>query len=158
MKRRTLGVLAASAVAWPPMKAWAAAEITVGQVAPLSGVLATTGAQMVLGGKVYFDHINATGGVNGQKIRHLVLDDGYKVPETVRLTKELLARPEVVALYGFAGTSNVGQLLADGVLEAGGAALVAPYRAASRCATRSIRGSSTCAPATPTKRSTWCSR
>ncbi len=51
MKRRTLGVLAASAVAWPQMKAWAAAEITVGQVAPLSGVLATTGAQMVLGAR-----------------------------------------------------------------------------------------------------------
>jgi branched-chain amino acid transport system substrate-binding protein len=32
-----------------------------------------------------------------------------------------------VALYGFAGTANVGKLLADGVLEQGGAALVAPY-------------------------------
>jgi ABC-type branched-subunit amino acid transport system substrate-binding protein len=127
MKRRTFGALAAAAVAWSHARAWAAPEITVGQVAPLSGVLASTGAQMVLGGKVYFDYINATGGVNGQRIRHLVLDDGYQVPETVRLTRELLGRPEVVALYGFAGTSNIGQLLADGVLAAGGAALVAPY-------------------------------
>jgi branched-chain amino acid transport system substrate-binding protein len=127
MKRRTLGIFAASAVAWTHMKSWAASELTVGQIAPLSGVLATTGAQMVLGGKVYFDYINATGGVNGRKIRHLVLDDGYKVDETVRLTRELLARPEVLALYGFAGTSNVGKLLSDKVLEEGGAALVAPY-------------------------------
>ena len=127
MKRRTLGVLAASAVALLHTRSWAAAELVVGQVAPLSGVLATTGAQMVLGGKVYFDHVNATGGIHGAKIRHLVMDDGYKVDETVRLTRELLARPEVVALYGFAGTSNVGKLLADGVLEQGGAALVAPY-------------------------------
>lgn len=109
------------------MRASAAAEITVAQVAPLSGVLATTGAQMVLGGKVYFDHINATGGVHGAKIRHLVVDDGYKVDETVRLTKELLANPDVVALYGFAGTANVGKLLADKILDEGGAALVAPY-------------------------------
>ncbi|RYF65990.1 MAG: ABC transporter substrate-binding protein [Comamonadaceae bacterium] len=127
MKRRTLGIFAASTVAWTHLKSWAASELTVGQIAPLSGVLATTGAQMVLGGKVYFDYINATGGVNGKKIRHLVLDDGYKVDETVRLTRELLARPEVLALYGFAGTSNVGKLLADKVLEEGGAALVAPY-------------------------------
>jgi branched-chain amino acid transport system substrate-binding protein len=127
MKRRTLGVLAAGVMASLHSRSWAAAEIVVGQVAPLSGVLATTGAQMVLGGKVYFDYINATGGVNGQKIRHLVVDDGYKVAETVRLAREMLARPEVVALYGFAGTSNVGQLLADGVLAQGGAALVAPY-------------------------------
>ncbi len=103
------------------------ADLVIGQVAPLSGVLASTGHQMVVGGEIYFDWINDHGGVHGAKIRHEVLDDGYKVPETVRLTKELLARPEVVALFGFAGTANVTQLLTDGVLDAGGAALVAPY-------------------------------
>lgn len=126
LKRRSFGVLAAASVAWPHVRA-AVPDITIGQVAPLSGVLATTGAQMVLGGKVYFDHINASGGVNGQKIRQVVVDDGYKVDETVRLTKEMLANPEVLALYGFAGTANVGKLLSDKVLEEGGAALVAPY-------------------------------
>ena len=104
-----------------------AADITIAQVAPLSGVLASTGKQMVLGGKIYFDHINAKGGINGQKIKVLVTDDAYKVDETVRLTKEMLAKPEVVALFGFAGTANIGKLLADKVLEEGGAALVAPY-------------------------------
>ena len=104
-----------------------AQEVVIGQVAPLSGVLASTGHQMVVGGQIYFDAINAQGGINGAKIRHVVVDDGYKVADTVRLTRELLARPEVVALFGFAGTANVTQLLTDGVLEAGGAALVAPY-------------------------------
>ena len=33
----------------------------------------------------------------------------------------------MVALFVFAGTANVTQLLNDGVLDAGGAALVAPY-------------------------------
>lgn len=127
MKRRSLAVWAASALALPHTRSWAAAEIVVGQVAPLSGVLATTGAQMVLGGKVYFEQVNAAGGIHGAKIRHLVVDDGYKVDETVRLTRELLAKPEVVALYGFAGTSNVAKLLEAGVLEQGGAPLVAPY-------------------------------
>ncbi len=116
--------LASLALALPAAKAQ---EIVVGQVAPLSGVLASTGAQMVLGGKIYFDHINSKGGIHGARIKQVVVDDGYKVDETVRLTQELLARPEVVALYGFAGTANVGKLLADGVLEQGGAALVAPY-------------------------------
>jgi len=102
-------------------------DIVISQVAPLTGVLASTGKQMVVGGQIYFDHINATGGVNGQKIRVEVADDGYKVDETVRLTKEALANPAVVALFGFAGTANVGKLLADGVLSQGGAALVAPY-------------------------------
>lgn len=105
----------------------APAELVIGQVAPLSGVLASTGQQMVVGGRIYFDFINAQGGVHGAKIRHEVVDNGYKVPETVRLTRELLARPEVVALFGFAGTANVTQLLTDGILDVGGAALVAPY-------------------------------
>jgi branched-chain amino acid transport system substrate-binding protein len=101
--------------------------LTIGQVAPLSGVLASTGKQMVLGGKVYFDAVNAQGGVHGAKIKTLVLDDGYKVDETVRLTKELVAKPEVVALFGFAGSANVGKLLEDKVLANAGIALVAPY-------------------------------
>lgn len=104
-----------------------AADLVIGQVAPLSGVLASTGHQMVVGGQIYFDAINAQGGIHGAKIRHVVVDDGYKVAETVRLTREMLAQPTVVALFGFAGTANVTQLLTDGVLEAGGAALVAPY-------------------------------
>jgi branched-chain amino acid transport system substrate-binding protein len=56
-----------------------------------------------------------------------VVDDGYKVDETVRLTREALVNPEVIALFGFAGTANVSKLLADGVLDVGGAPLVAPY-------------------------------
>lgn len=102
-------------------------DITVVQVAPLTGVLASTGQQMVLGGKIYFDWVNAQGGIHGAKIKHTVVDDGYKVDETVRLTREALLNPEVVALFGFAGTANVSKLLTDGVLDVGGAPLVAPY-------------------------------
>ena len=107
-----------------------AADISIVQVAPLTGVLASTGQQMVLGGKIYFDWINANGGIHGAKIKHEVVDDGYKVDETLRLTKGALERPEVLALFGFAGTANVAKLLTDGVLDAGGAPLVAPYTGA----------------------------
>lgn len=103
------------------------ADIVIGQVAPLSGVLASTGARMVQGAKVCFDYINATGGVHGRRIQHVVLDDGHRVEDTVRCTRELLQRRELVALFGFGGTMNISQLLGEGVLAAGGAALVAPY-------------------------------
>ena len=92
---------------WSRFALAAAAELVIGQVAWLSGVLASTGKQMVVGGKIYFDFINAQGEVHGIKIRHDVADDGYKVADAVRLTREMLARPEVVALFGFAGTANV---------------------------------------------------
>lgn len=102
-------------------------RIVIGQVAPLSGVLASTGRQMVVGAKIVFDEVNAAGGVHGAKIEHRVPDDGYKVDETLRLTRELAARPEVLALFGFAGTANVGKLLEEKLLAQTGIALVAPY-------------------------------
>lgn len=126
MRRREFALAALAATALGPARA-RTGDLVVGQVAPLSGVLASTGAQMVLGGRIWFEHVNAQGGVHGRKIEHVVVDDGYKVDETVRLTRELLGRPELLALFGFAGTANVGKLLSDGVLEQGGAALVAPY-------------------------------
>lgn len=126
MRRRSFAIGVGAAMALPQVQA-RGTEIVIGQVAPLSGVLASTGAQMVVGGRIWFEHVNAQGGIHGRRIRHLVVDDGYKVDETVRLTRELLAQPEVLALFGFAGTANVGKLLSDGVLEQGGAALVAPY-------------------------------
>ena len=126
MHRRNFALALGAALALPQARA-RSAELVVAQVAPLSGVLASTGAQMVVGGRIYFEHVNATGGIHGRNIPHLVVDDGYKVDETVRLTREVLARPEVLALFGFAGTANIGKLLSERVLEEGGAALVAPY-------------------------------
>lgn len=54
-------------------------DIVVGQVAPLSGVLADTGREMVLGGQIYSDHINAKGRIKGRRIKHVVKDDGYRI-------------------------------------------------------------------------------
>ncbi len=127
LKTRTRNGWIACVVLAAATLASAQETITIAQVAPLSGVLASTGAQMVLGGKVYFDAVNDAGGVHGAKIRTLVMDDGYKVDETLRLTKELVAKPEVVALFGYAGTANIGKLLEEKVLADAGIALVAPY-------------------------------
>ncbi|HSV45193.1 MAG TPA: ABC transporter substrate-binding protein [Ramlibacter sp.] len=102
-------------------------DIVIGQVAPLSGVLADTGRDMVLGGKIYFDHVNAKGGINGRPIRHVVKDDGYEVEKTVALTQELLDKDKALALFGYAGTGNVGKLLQERILANANVAMVAPY-------------------------------
>ena len=115
--------LVAGATATPSL---AAADIVIGQVAPLSGVLATTGKSIVTGAKICFAEANGAGGINGARIRHIVKDDGYKVPETVKLTQEVIDEGSV-ALFGLAGTANVGEVLKVGALEKAGIALVAPY-------------------------------
>lgn len=125
VRRRTLAGLALAATGLP-LRA-AGNEVVIGQVAPLSGVLASTGRQMVVGGQVYFDHVNAQGGVHGARLRVLVQDDAYQVDKTLALTQALVAQPEVVALFGFAGTANIARLLEEDVLAKAGVALVAPY-------------------------------
>jgi ABC-type branched-subunit amino acid transport system substrate-binding protein len=104
-----------------------AADIIIGQSAPLSGTLASTGKEMVLGAKIHFDEVNAQGGVAGRKIRHIVKDDGYRTEETVRLTRELIEKDKAVGLIGYAGTGNIAELLKQGVLATSKVALVAPY-------------------------------
>jgi len=103
-----------------------AQTIVIGQSAPLSGVLAETGKDMVLGGRIYFEHINSQGGINGRKIEHVVIDDGYDVERTVSNTKELLDKDGAIALFGYAGTGNIQRLLADKVLARAGVAMVGP--------------------------------
>lgn len=105
----------------------ASADILIGQTVPLTGILASTGQEMNLGIKIYFDSVNAKGGIRGQQVKLVTKDDGYQTEETVRLTKELIEKDKVVALIGYAGTGNISELLKRGVLASGNIALVAPY-------------------------------
>lgn len=94
----------------------APAQLTVGQVAPYSGPLAPTGSHVGAGAQLYFDRVNAAGGIHGARIRLVTKDDGYKVPETVRLTRELVKEAAPVALVGLVGTGNVEALVKQGIL------------------------------------------
>lgn len=93
-----------------------AATLVIGQVAPYSGPLAPTGSHVGAGAQLYFDRINAAGGIHGARIRLVTKDDGYKVPETVKLTRELIREANPVALVGMVGTGNVMALVKEGIL------------------------------------------
>jgi len=94
----------------------AQADIVVGQVAPFSGPQAVTGKAVRAGAQLWFDAVNARGGVKGQQIRFVTRDDAQKPEQTVRLVKELIEKEAPVALLGTIGTSNLEALAADGVL------------------------------------------
>lgn len=119
-------------LAWAvgPAAVLAADDIVIGQVAPLTGVIAGTGEEYVAGGAAYFAHINEKGGIYGRKIRVVVKDDSYKPDQTVAHTQALLAEDKPLALFGFVGTGNVMALNKNKVLEEAGIALVAPYTGA----------------------------
>ena len=108
-----------------------AKELLVIQVAPLSGPQGVTGKAVQAGAKLYFDHINAQGGVGGNTIKLISRDDENKPEETVRLVKESLANEQPVAFIGSVGTNNVEALIRDGSLARANTPLVGPLSGAS---------------------------
>jgi len=93
------------------------AEIRIGQVAPYSGPLAPTGKHVGAGIQLYFDVVNARGGINGHTLRLVTRDDAYKSDETVKQVGELVSAENPLALCGLVGTGNVTALLKSGKLE-----------------------------------------
>jgi branched-chain amino acid transport system substrate-binding protein len=85
--------------------AGAAEEIRIGQTLPYSGPVSGFG----LIGKtqeVYFDKVNAEGGINGRKIKFITLDDAYSPPKTVEQTRKLVEQDEVQLMFGSLGTAT----------------------------------------------------
>jgi ABC-type branched-subunit amino acid transport system substrate-binding protein len=77
--------------------------IVLGQSAPFSGPAELLGVQFHEGAKIYFDGVNAKGGVRGRRIELRHLDDGYEPDRCVANTKQLLDQ-NVFALFGYIGT------------------------------------------------------
>lgn len=115
-RRRGLLFAAAAAMLLGALPAQAADEIVIGQVAPFSGPQAITGKAIHAGAKLYFDAINARGGVRGRPIKLVTRDDAQKPEESVRLTRELIATEAPLAMIGTVGTANLEALAKDGVL------------------------------------------
>jgi ABC-type branched-subunit amino acid transport system substrate-binding protein len=79
---------AASAAIALPALAQTERRIVLGQSAAFSGPAAQLGIQMNRGARMYFDGVNAAGGIHGAQIELRTLDDQY----------------DVFALFGYVGT------------------------------------------------------
>jgi ABC-type branched-subunit amino acid transport system substrate-binding protein len=78
-------------------------RIVLGQSAAFSGPAAELGIQMNTGAKIYFEALNAAGGVNGSTIELRTLDDGYE-PDRCKANTEKFIRDDVFGLFGYVGT------------------------------------------------------
>src|SRR5258708_4095041 len=79
-------------------------QILLGQSAPLTGLAEQLGKDMQLGAQIYFDAINAKGGVNGRKIVLKTLDDGYEADRATANTHKLIEDQKGFALFGYVRT------------------------------------------------------
>ena len=78
-------------------------KIVLGQSCPLTGAAAQLGIQFNAGANVFFDLLNAKGGVAGRPIEIVALDDGYEPARCAENTAKLIEQ-DVFALFGYIGT------------------------------------------------------
>ncbi|MCW5660235.1 MAG: ABC transporter substrate-binding protein [Burkholderiaceae bacterium] len=78
-------------------------EIKIGDIKPYSGPASAYGT---IGKAIgaYFDKVNAEGGINGRKIKHISLDDGYNPAKTVEQARKLVEEEEVLFVFNPLGT------------------------------------------------------
>lgn len=122
----------AMALGWATGTAWAQdgagvsdSEILIGQSCQLSGPLAALTSEVRQGSALYFDHVNASGGVRGRKIRVLAIDDAYDPKKAAENTKKLIDEDKVLALFQYAGTPPA--LAALPIAEERGVPFIAPF-------------------------------
>ncbi len=103
-------------------------EILIGGVHDLSGVFAAVSTPAVAGANLYFDEINAAGGVHGRQIRYLVEDHGYQLPRATQGYNKLIERDGVFAMLLNLGTPH--NLAHYPLMERRGVPNIAPLTAA----------------------------
>jgi branched-chain amino acid transport system substrate-binding protein len=79
--------------------------ITIGGTVPLNGPASAFGS-VGRGADAYFRYVNSKGGVFGRKIVYKFLDDGYEVPQTIQLTRQLVEQDKVLAIFNTVGTEH----------------------------------------------------
>jgi ABC-type branched-subunit amino acid transport system substrate-binding protein len=83
-----------------------AQNIVIGQSTALTGPGSALAGAFQEGAKLYFDRLNASGGVNGKKVELVTLDDRGNSKLTAENTRKLLDQ-NVFALFGYYGSPQV---------------------------------------------------
>lgn len=94
------GLLALACLARPAL-----AQIRIGQTAGLTGAVAASVKEASDGARLYFDAVNARGGIGGQKLALVSLDDQFDPQRAVDNAKTLIDQG-VIALFLTRGTPH----------------------------------------------------
>lgn len=118
MKRIILAACAALA----PL--WASSQILIGQTAGITGIVAAGVKETTDGAKLWLDNINGKGGVNGQKIELISMDDKFDPKLAAANAKVLIEEKNVLALFLCRGTPHSEAMIP--LTEQFGVPLIAP--------------------------------
>ena len=81
-------------------------SIKLGAWYPLSGLQASSGTPQKVGASVYFDKLNADGGVNGKKVDFITEDNAFDPQQTIQIAREMVSRDQVDAIVATNGTAT----------------------------------------------------
>ncbi|MCU0763918.1 MAG: ABC transporter substrate-binding protein [Hydrogenophaga sp.] len=107
--RRTLTTLLVAMLAAAALPA--AAQLRIGQPSGFTGSVAAGVKENTEGAKLYLNAVNARGGVNGQKVELISVDDKFDPKLTVEVARELITNQKVLALFLNRGTPHAQALL-----------------------------------------------
>ena len=88
-------------------------QIVIGTTTPLTGPASPGYKDVAPAAQAYFDYVNASGGINGRKIKYVVKDDAYNPAKTKSATSELILRDKIFAMFGALGTPTHSAVVAD---------------------------------------------
>lgn len=125
---RSLLALCTALAMTPAMAASETRPIVVAQAADLSGANADFGRDYTLGAKIYFDHVNAGGGIHGRRIAYRSQDSGG-VPARGLAAAQAFVREGAGVLFGFTGDDTVIAVARDKAIRTAGVPLFAPVAA-----------------------------
>jgi ABC-type branched-subunit amino acid transport system substrate-binding protein len=118
VKKALLALVAALA------PAWALSQILIGQTAGITGTVASGVKETTEGARLWIESVNAKGGVNGQKVELLSMDDKFDPKLAVANAKVLIEEKNVTALFLVRGTPHTEGI--NPLLEQHGVPLVGP--------------------------------
>jgi branched-chain amino acid transport system substrate-binding protein len=82
------------------------AQIRIGQTAGFTGIVASSVKELTDGARLYFDAVNARGGVHGQTVELVSLDDQFNAKQALENARKLIADPSITALFLSRGTEH----------------------------------------------------
>ncbi|EER61261.1 Extracellular ligand-binding receptor [Acidovorax delafieldii 2AN] len=100
------------------------AQLLIGQTAGYSGQVAAGVKETADGAMLYIDAVNAKGGVHGQKIELVTLDDKFDPQTAADNARKLIEEQNVLAMFLTRGTPHTEAMIP--LLEKHGVALVGP--------------------------------
>lgn len=84
----------------------ATSQILIGQTAGFTGPVGAGVKETTDGAKIFFDSVNAKGGINGQKIELISFDDKFDPKLAAENAKQLIEEKNVVAMFLTRGTPH----------------------------------------------------